>query len=93
MLRQDGRYALGAVVAHNSTPPVPGAGSCIFLHVWESPVTPTAGCTAMALRTCATSPCGWTAPGAAAGAVAQAEFARRQAEWACPGGDTCRPRR
>ena len=49
MLRIDQRYAVGAVVAHNSEPPVPGAGSCIFLHVWESEGAPTAGCTAMSL--------------------------------------------
>lgn len=49
MLRGDQRYAVGAVVAHNSEQPVPGAGSCIFLHVWESAGVPTAGCTAMAL--------------------------------------------
>ena len=49
MLRADQRYALGAVVAHNAGQPVPGAGSCIFLHVWECEGAPTAGCTAMAL--------------------------------------------
>ena len=49
MLRDDRRYELGAVVAHNMDPPLPGAGSCIFLHVWETPETPTSGCTAMAL--------------------------------------------
>jgi L,D-peptidoglycan transpeptidase YkuD (ErfK/YbiS/YcfS/YnhG family) len=49
MLRSDQRYAVGAVVAHNTEPPMPGAGSCIFLHVWESEGAPTAGCTAMAL--------------------------------------------
>lgn len=49
MLRHDQRYAVGAVVAHNGEPPVPGAGSCIFLHVWESEGAPTAGCTAMSL--------------------------------------------
>lgn len=49
MLRDDGRYALGAVVAHNAAPALPGAGSCIFLHVWAGPETPTTGCTAMAL--------------------------------------------
>ena len=49
MLRNDPCYAVGAVVAHNSEPPVPGAGSCIFLHVWEREGMPTAGCTAMAL--------------------------------------------
>ena len=49
MRRDDQRYAVGAVVAHNLAPSVPGAGSCIFLHVWEREGRPTAGCTAMAL--------------------------------------------
>ena len=49
MLRHDERYAMGAVIAHNSDPPVPGAGSCIFLHVWEREGVPTAGCTAASL--------------------------------------------
>ena len=49
MLRGDQRYAVGAVVGHNCDPVVPGAGSCIFLHVWEAPGVPTAGCTAMSL--------------------------------------------
>ena len=49
MLRRDARYTVGAVVAHNAAPPVAGCGSCIFLHVWEAPGMPTAGCTAMAL--------------------------------------------
>lgn len=48
MLRQDGRYEIGAVVGYNCDPVLPGAGSCIFLHVWEAPGAPTAGCTAMA---------------------------------------------
>lgn len=47
MLRSDERYTLGAVVAHNLDPVVPGAGSCIFLHVWGGLGVPTAGCTAM----------------------------------------------
>jgi L,D-peptidoglycan transpeptidase YkuD (ErfK/YbiS/YcfS/YnhG family) len=49
MLRSDARYAVGAVVAHNTEPPLPGAGSCIFLHVWAGEGVPTAGCTAMSL--------------------------------------------
>ena len=49
MLRDDQRYALGAVIAHNSELPVPGAGSCIFLHVWAHEGAATAGCTAMSL--------------------------------------------
>ncbi|MEP7015454.1 MAG: L,D-transpeptidase family protein [Verrucomicrobiota bacterium] len=40
-------YKWGVLVDHN-LPPTPGAGSCIFLHVWKSPATSTSGCTAMA---------------------------------------------
>ena len=63
MRRRDGLYRIGAVVAHNgpgvdaallpegagleARRPTPGAGSCIFLHVWRGPGTSTAGCTAM----------------------------------------------
>lgn len=46
MRRQDGLYRLGAFVAHNPES-APGAGSCIFLHLWRGPEEPTAGCTAM----------------------------------------------
>jgi L,D-peptidoglycan transpeptidase YkuD (ErfK/YbiS/YcfS/YnhG family) len=49
MLRDDQRYAVGAVVGHNTEYPEPAAGSCIFLHVWEHEAAPTAGCTAMSL--------------------------------------------
>ena len=47
MLRDDSRYTVGAVVGHNIAPVLPGAGSCIFLHVWTGPGVATAGCTAM----------------------------------------------
>lgn len=40
------QYRRGAVVQYN-TPPSPGAGSCIFLHIWSGPSHGTAGCTAM----------------------------------------------
>jgi D-alanyl-D-alanine dipeptidase len=46
MILGDDRYKWGIVVQHN-VPPVPGAGSCIFLHVWKDPKTATTGCTAM----------------------------------------------
>jgi zinc D-Ala-D-Ala dipeptidase len=46
MILADDRYKWGIVVEHN-VPPKPGAGSCIFLHVWKSPKTTTTGCTAM----------------------------------------------
>lgn len=41
-------YRWGANVAHNTSPAVPGGGSCIFLHIWGGPAVPTSGCTAMA---------------------------------------------
>jgi L,D-peptidoglycan transpeptidase YkuD (ErfK/YbiS/YcfS/YnhG family) len=33
--------------ASNANPPEPGAGSCVFLHIWHSHDHGTAGCTAM----------------------------------------------
>lgn len=42
----DDLYALGVTVEYNPDA-TPGAGSCIFLHIWRSPESPTAGCTAM----------------------------------------------
>jgi zinc D-Ala-D-Ala dipeptidase len=46
MLRTDNLYKWGVVVAHNSRA-TPGAGSCIFLHIWKDSRSATAGCTAM----------------------------------------------
>src|SRR5690606_9725554 len=46
MRRRDDLYRLGVVVAHNAEAE-PGAGSCIFLHVWRGPGSTTSGCTAM----------------------------------------------
>ena len=43
----DQRYKLGFVIDHNPQN-TPGAGSCIFAHLWKAPGEPTAGCTAMA---------------------------------------------
>ena len=42
----DQRYRLGFVIHHNEDAE-PGAGSCIFAHLWKAPEVPTAGCTAM----------------------------------------------
>jgi zinc D-Ala-D-Ala dipeptidase len=47
MLETGEPYALGVFVAYNSYPVVRSNGSCIFLHVWKDPTSPTAGCTAM----------------------------------------------
>jgi L,D-peptidoglycan transpeptidase YkuD (ErfK/YbiS/YcfS/YnhG family) len=46
MLRSDVLYKWGIMVAHNSSA-TPGAGSCIYLHIWKNSSTATAGCTAM----------------------------------------------
>jgi D-alanyl-D-alanine dipeptidase len=46
-MREIDEYVFGVVVAHNSNPAMPGAGSCIFLHAWSGPESPTVGCTAM----------------------------------------------
>lgn len=45
MRRGDGLYDLVLFTDHNQ-PPVPGAGSAIFLHIWRAPRAPTAGCVA-----------------------------------------------
>jgi L,D-peptidoglycan transpeptidase YkuD (ErfK/YbiS/YcfS/YnhG family) len=50
--RDDSAYDLLAVIGYNDAPPVPGAGSAIFLHVArtrsDGSVVPTAGCVALA---------------------------------------------
>ena len=46
MRRDDDLYRLGVVVDHNTGPALAGAGSCIFIHIWEGPSSTTAGCTA-----------------------------------------------
>jgi len=45
-MRQINQYQLGAVIQYNPHN-IPGAGSCIFLHIWKSPTSGTAGCVAM----------------------------------------------
>lgn len=47
MLRPDGLYRFGLMVEHNAPDIKPGAGSCIFFHLWRRPGAPTVGCTAM----------------------------------------------
>ncbi|SNR77617.1 hypothetical protein SAMN04488503_1197 [Humidesulfovibrio mexicanus] len=47
MLRADGQYRLGVFVRHNSDPVTPGAGSCIFLHIWLGQGVASSGCTNM----------------------------------------------
>ena len=86
MQRADDRYALGAVVGHNTSPSLAGCGSCIFLHVWASSETPTAGCTAMSLANM-TEIATWL-DGAALPVLVQlpqAEYERLRQDWLLPG--------
>lgn len=85
MLRRDQRYEVGAVIAHNAEPPMPGGGSCIFLHVWEAPDRPTAGCSAMALADMSEI-AAWLDAAAAPLLVQlpQAEYDRWREVWALP---------
>jgi len=41
------QYRWGVIVNYNMAPPVPGDGSCVFLHEWSGPANGTTGCTAM----------------------------------------------
>ncbi|MDD3444433.1 MAG: L,D-transpeptidase family protein [Zavarzinia sp.] len=49
MWRDDHLYDVVVVVGHNDAPPVPGAGSAIFMHLRPEDGGPTAGCVALAL--------------------------------------------
>lgn len=44
----EGLYEFGAFIEHNYDKPIPGKGSCFFIHVHRKPGSPTAGCTAFA---------------------------------------------
>lgn len=45
-LRSDA-YKYGILVGYNTSNPVKGNGSCVFMHLWGNNTGPTAGCTAM----------------------------------------------
>jgi L,D-peptidoglycan transpeptidase YkuD (ErfK/YbiS/YcfS/YnhG family) len=47
--RDDGIYDVIVILGHNDDPPLPGAGSAIFLHVARDGYGPTLGCVALAL--------------------------------------------
>jgi L,D-peptidoglycan transpeptidase YkuD (ErfK/YbiS/YcfS/YnhG family) len=49
MWRHDHVYDLVVILGHNDDPPIPYAGSAIFLHLTRPDLKPTAGCVALAL--------------------------------------------
>ena len=48
LVRDDGLYDIIVILGHNDDPPVPGAGSAIFLHCARPDYGPTLGCVALA---------------------------------------------
>lgn len=49
--REDHLYDIIVILGHNDDPPVPHAGSAIFLHVAKPDFGPTEGCVALPLET------------------------------------------
>lgn len=84
MLRDDERYAIGAVIAHNAACQ-PGQGSCIFLHVWQAAGVPTAGCTAASLADM-TEICAWldATRNPLIVQLPEAEYRRHREAWGLP---------
>jgi len=85
MHMSDGEYELGVFVAHNSSPTEPGAGSCVFLHIWKEPGHPTSGCTAMS-KGGIESLLGWLDARAQPVLVQlpQSEYEQKQKPWMLP---------
>lgn len=83
-VKGDQRYKLGLIIEHNPDGR-PGAGSCIFAHLWRKPGDATAGCTAMdepAMQRLL----GWLRPEREPVFVLlpEAEYARLRGEWKLP---------
>lgn len=85
MLMSDDEYRLGVFVEQNSFPSVPGAGSCVFMHIWKGPGKATSGCTAMSLGAME-SLLAWLDPqyNPILVQLPQTEYQRRQKEWRLP---------
>ncbi|MBO6947784.1 MAG: L,D-transpeptidase family protein [Rhodospirillales bacterium] len=47
MYRDDHLYDLVIEIGHNDTPPIPGAGSAVFIHIAKPDYAPTEGCVAL----------------------------------------------
>jgi len=85
MRMSDDEYKLGIFIEHNTSPPEPGAGSCVFMHIWKEPGHPTSGCTAMSIGGIE-SLLGWLDPRAKPVLVQlpQEEYRRNQIPWMLP---------
>ena len=84
MRRQDELYAIAIVVEHNTQQPEPGAGSCIFIHVWRGPDSGMTGCTAMPMDILEAF-ASWLQPGGAVlVALPQSEYDALRHPWELP---------
>ena len=85
MRMSDDEYKLGVFIAHNPDPVVPGAGSCVFMHIWKEAGHPTSGCTAVS-EGGIESLLGWLDPRATPVLVQLPEpvYRARQIEWLLP---------
>jgi D-alanyl-D-alanine dipeptidase len=84
MRRQDELYAIAIVVEHNTRQTEPGAGSCIFIHVWRGSDSGMTGCTAMPMETLEAF-AGWLRPNAAVlVALPQGEYDALRGSWELP---------
>lgn len=84
MRRDDELYVLTILVEHNTVQTEPGAGSCIFIHLWDGPEQGMTGCTAMSLDAL-NELARWLEPGAAAlVALPRSEYDILQEAWQLP---------
>lgn len=85
MRRSDSLYRWGLVVQHNTKSPQPGAGSCIFMHIWRDSQDSTVGCTATD-ESQVKDLLGWLDPAKSPRLVQlpQAEYDAHRTSWSLP---------
>lgn len=84
MRRRDDLYTIAIVVEHNTQQTEPGAGSCIFIHVWRAPHSGMTGCTAMPMQDLQRL-AGWLRPNAAVlVALPRSEYDTLKRPWQLP---------
>jgi D-alanyl-D-alanine dipeptidase len=84
MRREDELYAIAIVVEHNTQHTEPGAGSCIFIHVWRGPDSGMTGCIAMPMDTLEAF-AAWLEPRAAVlVALPRSEYDALRSAWGLP---------
>lgn len=84
MHRDDDLYVLAIVIEHNTEATSVGAGSCIFIHLWQGPDKGMSGCTAMSMNALEEL-ASWLQSGAAAlVALPRSEYEALKRPWNLP---------